>query len=61
VLLAMMEETRTQDREARTAARSLQPDRVAEISLRARALGMRLSIRDEGQTLELAAPRGRRG
>jgi two-component system sensor histidine kinase DegS len=61
VLLAMMEETRTQDREARTAARSLAPDRVAEISLRARALGMRLTIRDEGQTLELVAPRGRRG
>ena len=59
ILLAMMEETRSQDREARTAARSLPASRVAEISLRARALGMVLNIRDEGQTLELIAPRRR--
>ncbi len=60
VLLAMMEEKRSQDRDARTVARSLPADRVAEISLRARAMGLALSIRDDGQTLELVAPRGRR-
>jgi hypothetical protein len=60
VLLAMMEEKRSQDRDARTVARSLPRDRVAEISLRARAMGLGLSIRDDGQTLELVAPRGRR-
>jgi hypothetical protein len=60
VLLAMMEETRSQDREARSAARSLPPDRLAEIDMRARALGMTLTIRDEGQTLELLVPRTRR-
>jgi two-component system sensor histidine kinase DegS len=60
VLLAMMEEKRSQDREARTAARSLSADRVAEIAVRARALGLALTLRDEGQTLELVAPRPRR-
>jgi hypothetical protein len=60
VLLAMMEEARSQDREARSAARSLPPDRIAEIGMRARALGMTLTIRDEGQTLELLVPRTRR-
>jgi hypothetical protein len=59
-LLAMMEENRSQDREARSAARSLPVDRVAEIGMRARALGLALTIRDDGQTLELVAPRGRR-
>jgi hypothetical protein len=56
----MMEEKRSQDREARTAARSLSADRVAEIAVRARALGLALTLRDEGQTLELVAPRPRR-
>jgi two-component system, NarL family, sensor histidine kinase DegS len=60
VLLAMMEEARSQDREARTAARSLPAERVAEITMRARALGLRLTTRDEGQTLELLVPRLRR-
>ena len=60
VLLAMMEENRSLDREASTMARSLPADRVAEISLRARALGLSLTIRDDGQTLELVVPRGRR-
>jgi two-component system sensor histidine kinase DegS len=60
VLLAMMEENRSQDRETRTAARSLSPERIAEIEYRARALGMTLAIRDDGQTLELAAPKRRR-
>ena len=56
VLLAMMEEKRSQDRNAVTASRSLSPDRVAEISNRARALGMTLTLRDEGQVMELVAP-----
>ena len=60
VLLAMMEEKRSQDREARTAARSLPASRVAEIGHRARALGLVLTIRDEGQTMELIAPKRRR-
>jgi two-component system, NarL family, sensor histidine kinase DegS len=60
VLLAMMEEARSQDREARTAARSLPVERIAEITMRARALGLRLTTRDEGQTLELLVPRLRR-
>lgn len=59
-LLAMMEEKRSQARETRTAARSLSPKRVAEIDNRARALGLGLTIRDEGQTMELVAPKGRR-
>jgi two-component system sensor histidine kinase DegS len=60
VLLAMMEEKRTQDREARTAARSLPPERVAEIDHRARALALGFTVRDEGQTIELVAPMRRR-
>ncbi len=55
-LLAMMEEKRTQERMARTAARSLPPERMAEIAQRARTLGMALSIRDDGQVIELAVP-----
>jgi two-component system sensor histidine kinase DegS len=57
MLLAMMEEMRSQDREARTAARSLLPERLAEIVGRARALGLVFTVRDEGQTIELVAPR----
>jgi two-component system sensor histidine kinase DegS len=60
VLLAMMEENRTQDREARTAARSLPPERIADIDHRARALGLAFAVRDEGQTIELVAPMRRR-
>lgn len=56
----MMEETRSQDREARTAAHSLPAARIADIGMRARALGLRLTTRDEGQTLELLVPRQRR-
>jgi two-component system sensor histidine kinase DegS len=60
VLLAMMEEKRSQDREARTAAHSLPPDRIAEIDRRARALGLAFTVRDDGQTIELVAPVRRR-
>jgi two-component system, NarL family, sensor histidine kinase DegS len=61
MLLAMMEETRSQDREARTASRSLPPERIAEIAARARALGLPFSVRDEGQTIEIVVPRRPRG
>jgi hypothetical protein len=37
----------------------LPPDRVREIGNRARALGMTLTLRDEGQAMELVAPIGR--
>lgn len=59
-LLAMMEENRSQDREARTAARSLPASLIAEIEDRARALGLTATVRDDGQTLELVAPIARR-
>ena len=51
-----MEEKRSADREAERATRSLPPERVADIEHRARALGLRLTIRDEGQLMELVAP-----
>jgi two-component system sensor histidine kinase DegS len=56
VLLAMMEEKKSQDRDAVAASRSLSAERVKEISNRARALGMTLTMRDEGQVMELVAP-----
>jgi hypothetical protein len=56
----MMQEKRSQDREARTAARSLPPDRIAKIDGRARALGLAFTVRDDGQTIELVAPVRRR-
>jgi hypothetical protein len=61
VLLAMMEEKRSQDREARTAARSLPPERLSEMTTRARALGLSFTVRDEGQAVELVAPVPRQG
>ena len=58
-LLAMMEEKRSAEREADRAARSLTPEMVSEIESRARALGMTLTMRDEGQVMELVAPKRR--
>jgi hypothetical protein len=55
-LLAMMEEKRSAERAADRAARSLPPQRLAEIEHRAHALGLRLTIRDDGQVMELVAP-----
>ena len=55
-LLAMMEEKRSEEQAADRATRSLQPERIAEISNRARALGLTLTMRDEGQIMELVAP-----
>ena len=55
-LLAMMEEKRSAERAADRAARSLPPEKLAGIDQRARALGLRFAVRDEGQTIELVAP-----
>ena len=52
-LLAMMEEKRASEREARLASRSLPPDRLAEIAQKARAVGMTVTLREDGQVLEL--------
>jgi two-component system sensor histidine kinase DegS len=60
-LLAMMAEKRSADREADRAARSLPRERVAEMEHRASALGFRLTVRDEGQAVELVAPIRRQG
>jgi len=58
-LLAMMEEKRSAEREADRALRSLPAEKVSEIRNRARALGLTLTIRDDGQGLELVAPMSR--
>ncbi len=55
-LLAMMEEKRSAELEADKASRSLSAERVLEIEHRARALGMTLTMRDDGQVMELIAP-----
>lgn len=55
-LLAMMEEKRSKERAADLATRALPAERVKEIGDRARALGLVLTMRDEGQVMELVAP-----
>lgn len=55
-LLAMMEEKRTAEREADLASRSLPEKRLQEIQSRAQAMGMTLTMRDDGQVMELVAP-----
>ena len=55
-LLAMMEEHRTAEREADQARRSLPPALVDNIAMRSRSLGVKLSMRNEGQIMELIAP-----
>jgi hypothetical protein len=55
-LLAMMEEKRSADREADRALRTLPPEAVGAIEYRARALGLSLTMRQEGQAMELVAP-----
>jgi hypothetical protein len=47
---------RTADREASRSSHSLSPERIRLIEGRARALGLSLTIRGEGQLLELVAP-----
>ena len=54
-LLAMMEERGSAEREALTASRSLAAERVEVIQKRADALGMKLTMRDGGQAMEIAA------
>lgn len=55
-LLAMMAEMRSEEQEADRAARALSAGRVEGIEHRAEALGMRLTMRDGGQVMELVAP-----
>jgi two-component system sensor histidine kinase DegS len=55
-LLAMMEEKRSEEREALTVARSLAPARLADMQSRASAMGIRMNVRDEGQVIEFTAP-----
>ncbi len=55
-LLAMMQEKRSADQAADRATRALPPDRVNEIGNRAKALGLTLTMRGEGQIMELVAP-----
>ena len=55
-LLAMMEEHRTAEREADQARRSLPTALVDNIAMRSRSLGIKLSMRDGGQIMELIAP-----
>jgi two-component system sensor histidine kinase DegS len=55
-LLAMMQEKRSADQAADRATRALPPERVNEIGNRARALGLTLNMRGEGQIMELVAP-----
>ncbi len=55
-LLAMMEEKRSMERDAVTASRTLAAERVEVIAKRAQALGMTLTMRGDGQIMELAAP-----
>jgi len=52
----MMEEKRSAEREAEAASRSLSPERISQIEHRARALGMTLTMRGDGQVMELIAP-----
>ena len=55
-LLAMMAEQRTERREADMRSRALPADKFEPISIRASALGMRLTMHEDGQVMELVAP-----
>jgi len=55
-LLAMMAEKRSEQREADMRSRALPADKFEPISIRANALGMRLTMREDGQVMELVAP-----
>ena len=52
----MMEEHRSAERDADMALRSLSAAIVETIDQRSRALGVKLTMRDEGQIMELVAP-----
>jgi two-component system sensor histidine kinase DegS len=55
-LLAMMAEKRSEQREADMRSRALPADRFEPIRIRASALGMRLTMHEDGQVMELVAP-----
>ena len=55
-LLAMMEEHRSAERAADLAQRSLPATLVDTIDQRSRALGVKLTMRNDGQIMELVAP-----
>ncbi len=55
-LLAMMEEKRSEEREARSALRALPPAQLAELTSRATAMGMRVNVLYDGRLVELLAP-----
>ncbi len=60
-LLAMMEEHRSAEHEAGLAQRALPAALVDVIGQRARALGLNMTMRDDGQIMELVAPIRRQG
>jgi two-component system sensor histidine kinase DegS len=55
-LLAMMEERNSAEREAGRAQRALPPALADAIEHRAGALGLSMTLRDDGQVMELVAP-----
>ena len=55
-LLAMMAEKRSERREADMRSRALPADKFEPINIRASALGMRLTMHEDGQVMELVAP-----
>ena len=55
-LRAMIEANQTVDLQARTAAHALPADLITEIGDRARTLGIRAEVREDGTTLEVTAP-----
>lgn len=54
-LRAMIDETHQGEQQARTAAHSLAPELIAALEERARDLGIGLTFRDEGNTLEVVS------
>jgi two-component system, NarL family, sensor histidine kinase DegS len=55
-LAAMIAEVRDAEHQALSASRSLPPEHVLEIADRASALGVRVAVRNHGETLEMVAP-----
>jgi hypothetical protein len=55
-LRAMIEANQSVDQQARTAAHALPADLIAEIGDRARTLGIKADVREDGTTLEVTAP-----
>ena len=57
-LAAMIEQERSDRRQARTVSRSLPAERIAEMDDRARNLGVVMTLLDEGRTIELTVRLG---